>query len=439
MSAEAERAAPNRPGSTTAQVTRTLEAIAGADPRLNAFITLDIEGALEAAAACDARQAAGVSLGPFDGVIVAIKDCLDTAGLRTTRGSALYANRVPDVDAAAVANLREAGAIIIAKTNLTELSCGTIGYNAHFGFVANPVDADFYPGGSSSGSAAAIGAGLVDYALGTDTSCSIRVPAAFCGVVGLKPTFDRVAVQGNSVIARTLDHVGPMATDVKRVADLLAVIQRDLWPDPTASIAEPWDPQMTVGVLNGPFLDRTSPAVAAAYAEAIAALGSIGVSLRDVTWTVDLAEADGWANLLAADMVEAFGSDAEAAPGVLGADLVYWLERYRQITADEYAEARGAQERIRAQVIADLAPFDLIVCPTVRHGAQRWDAVDDWTRQDRVENCSIWAFTGHPALSVPWGTNAAGMPLGLQVIGRHGQDEQVLRLGLLIEQIAAAS
>jgi aspartyl-tRNA(Asn)/glutamyl-tRNA(Gln) amidotransferase subunit A len=201
-----------------------LERIARLDPKIHAYLTVAASEALEAARRCDWELISGVDRGPLHGIPLAVKDLVDTAGIRTTSGSRILADRVPQQDATAVARLRAAGAVIVGKTNLNEFACGVTTTNAHYGDTHNPWDLARSPGGSSGGSGAAVAAGLCTVAVGTDTGGSIRIPAALCGIVGLKPSYGRVSCQGIMPLSWEQDHPGPMARTVHDAALMLAVM-----------------------------------------------------------------------------------------------------------------------------------------------------------------------------------------------------------------------
>ncbi len=215
---EAGRALRKRKLSSVEMTEHALERIARLNPALNAFLTVTGDAARERAQALDQELAEGIDRGPLHGIPIAHKDCFATKGVRTTGGSKILADRVPDHDAEVVAQLDRAGAVMLGKTNLHELCYGITSNNPHFGAVHNPWDLERIPGGSSGGSAAAVAADLVFAATGTDTGGSIRVPAAFCGVVGLKPTYGRLSRRGVLPLGLTLDHVGPIARTVRDTA-----------------------------------------------------------------------------------------------------------------------------------------------------------------------------------------------------------------------------
>lgn len=414
-----------------------LDRLEAANEDLHCFITIDHAGALAAAAAADTRRQTESRLGPLDGVPVAVKDNLDTAGVRTTFGLGLFRARVPAEDAEVVSRLRAAGAVIVAKTNLTELACGTVGTNVHYGDCRNPLDPDRYPGGSSSGSAAAVAAGLVRHTIGTDTGCSIRHPAAACGVVGIKPTFGRTSNHGVSVCARGLDHVGPIAATVPEAAALLHAIQSDGHDDPGLRIGEPVT-GLRVAVLTGDFLAHCRPDVLAAFEPAAAVFGGLGAITGELDLGYDLQAIDDIANVLGVDLFDEYGALLRAAArDEVGPELWRWYDEYQQVDAAAYATAEAEQRRITAEAEARMADWDLLVTPTTRTGTGTFAEGDAEPRMMRMGNLSIWDLTGQPAATVPFGRCRNDMPLGLQIVGRRGDDARVLQLAAALEAAVA--
>ena len=406
---------------------------------VNAFISVDREGALAAAAASDGRRSNGRALGPLDGVPVAVKDNIDTAGLRTTRGSGLYVDRVPDRDAAVVERLRAAGMVMVCKSNLGELACGSEGRNEFFGDCLNPHDVERWPGGSSSGSAAAVGAGIVDLAVGSDTSCSVRAPASFCGVVGLKPTFGRISTAGVSVLSARVDHVGLIGSNVGLVAAGLAALQEPGWADPRRTTGA-LGPAYRLGVLGGDFVDGCTPDVQAVFERALAIFEANGAHLCDVRLDVDLAEADAQCNVLCVDMVAAYGADVFGRPEVVGRDVLDWFDVFQQ--GVEVGTRRRALDfqlklRVHAEQLFERRRCDVVVCPTTRSGPDLLSTVTH-DRMLRVGNLAIWNMTGQPSITVPCGTDANAMPLGLLITGRIGADDMVLAVAERFEAAMAS-
>jgi aspartyl-tRNA(Asn)/glutamyl-tRNA(Gln) amidotransferase subunit A len=280
-----------RAGETTsvALTELMLARIAALDGRLNAFITVTEDLALQQAEAADAALEAGHDAGPLHGIPVAVKDIFDTAGVRTTNGSKLFAERVPADDATAVVRLQEAGAVLLGKTNLHELAWGTTSINPYFGPVANPWAPDHHPGGSSGGSAAAVAAGMAYAALGTDTGCSVRQPAHCCGITGLKPTFGRVSKAGVFALVWSHDHVGPLTRSVADAATLLDVLAGPDPDDPYSVDAPDTDivpidapiEGLRIAVPRPYFYEGGDPEVVAVVDQALATFEGLGVTLVD--------------------------------------------------------------------------------------------------------------------------------------------------------------
>jgi len=414
-----------------------------AEDPCNSFVVVDRAGAEKAAKASDLRFAERSLLGPLDGETVAIKDNIDTAGLRTTLGSRAYSERVPIADARVVELIRDAGGVIIGKTHLTELCLGTTGRNAWLGDALHPMNPDRYPGGSSSGSAIAVASGFVRFALGTDTGGSIRHPSAACGIVGLKPTFGRVSTSGVPVTYASMDHVGPMAKTVHDAAVLLDVIS-DL--DPAESTAAGLNDSvegLRVGVLGGDFVDACDDDVRSAFDQAVDVLRGLGCHVGPVMLDVDLAGLDAASDAFGRDFAELHTDLLVGEPDSGGSrtradqqadEVQMWLRVYSDITDADYEAAQNLQRSVTSLVNEVMAEWDVLVCPSIRVAAGSWDRADTEDRLDRVGNLVLWDITGQPSLTLPCGWSQDGMPLGLLINGRFGEDAVVLRLGAAVEQ-----
>lgn len=371
--------------------------------------------------------------GPLAGVTIAVKDNVDVAGMPTGHGSPLFDADRAAADAPAVAQLRSAGAAIVAKTNMTPLACGTDGRNPHVGNVLNPLNPAHHPGGSSSGSASAVAAGLVDIALGSDTGGSIRVPAAACGVVGLKPTYGRVSTDGMGVCARSLDHLGPLARTVEMAGRALAQLQHHHWAGQTPSrpVAA-----LRVGVLVGDFVDQCSHDVRQATDHAVAAVRSLGCPVSEVELGLDLAAVDAHANVLSRDLFETYGDQIDAAPDAhVGDELRRWLALYRQVSDVAYEAALAEQRRVRTVVATAQAEVDILMCATLRALPSRVIDVVHEDRSVRTGNLTLFNMTGQPSLTVPFGSAPHGLRHAVLFTGRDGDDESVLALGAAFERI----
>ena len=402
---------------------------------LNAFITLNRDDAFTQARAADARRAAGQVLGPLDGVPVAVKDNLDTAGLRTTFGLGVFSERVPTADAEVVRRLRAAGAIIVGKTNMTELACGTVGVNEHFGDTKHPVVEGLYPGGSSSGSAAIVGGDVVHDAIGTDTGGSIRHPAAVCGRTGLKPTFGRTSNDGVSVCARTMDHVGPICFSAAHAADLLSIIQVDGIDDPTSRIGESID-GARVAVLTGEFLDPCDADVVRTFEAAPEIFEGLGAIVGELDLGLDLrAVDDEVANVLGADLLDEYGEMiATAGREAIGRELWDWYSLYEEVDPGARSQAVAEQQRLTRTVSEAMTGLDVVICPTTRTGPRSVPDGQVADRFERVGNLALWDVTGQPSITIPFGHDAAGNDLGLLITGHRGADARVLQIADAFEQ-----
>lgn len=413
-----------------AHIRDVLHRIDELDSSINAFITVDRDGALAASAQVD-------STSPIAGLAVGVKDNLDVAGLSCSYGSELFAGRVPERDGDSITRLRAAGAVIVGKTMLTELACGTTGTNTPWGDTVNPWNHERITGGSSSGSAAAVAAGMVDAAVGSDTSCSIRLPAAHCGIVGLKPTHDRISRDGLSICAGSLDHIGPITRSVRTAAEMLKAMQADGFDDPTAALIQPIE-GLRVAVLVGEFLDDCSAPVRAAFEAAVDVLRSQGVELVELDLPAslesDLLSIETAMAALAAEMLDHYGADIarfEAEGREISPSLRHWFDIYAEITPADRAAATARQKVVRTRVEQMMAQtqIDLLACPTVRITAGPRDSASEAERADRVLNCSLFDVTGQPSLTVPCGFDPDGMPIGLLLTGRLDADGTVLQTG----------
>jgi aspartyl-tRNA(Asn)/glutamyl-tRNA(Gln) amidotransferase subunit A len=421
-----------------------LDRIAASGARLNAFLLVTAERALAEARAAERDLAAGRRRGPLHGVPLALKDLFDTAGLATTAGSKVLAGHVPARDAAAYERLREAGLVLVGKTQMHEFAFGTTSDNPHHGPARNPWDLERSPGGSSGGSGAALAAGMCAASLGTDTGGSIRIPAAACGVVGLKPTLGRVSRRGVVPLCWSLDTVGPMARTVEDVALLLDAVAG---PDPedescSTRPAEAFGRELEAGVrdlaLGVPgewFFDHVEPGIVAAVEAALAALERAGARRVEVA-TPSMAGAHTAHHAIVAVEAAAFhGRWLRARPLDYGDDVRRGLELGSLVPAVDYVNARRMQTVTRRTFAAALERADVLVTPAlpaaplrVGEPMSREPAVA-WNRLLTPVN-----LAGLPALSVPCGFDGAGLPVGLQVVGRPFAEARVLRVARAVER-----
>ena len=427
-----------------------LRRIEHANPRLNAFITVSTGSALAAARDAETEIGRGRWRGPLHGVPIALKDLIDTAGIRTTAASALYEHRVPPADAGIVRRLKAAGAVIVGKTNMQEFANGATSAVSRFGPVRNPWDTARIAGGSSGGSAAAVAAGLCLGAIGTDTAGSIRQPSAYCGIVGLKPTYGLVSARGVIPLAPTLDHVGPMA---RTVADAAILLQAIAGVDPLdeastrisvpdfAALLDGDVESLRVGVARSFFFDGLDPVIEEAVNEALRVIASLTAGLVDVTLP-----AGEWEPARAAvRQAEAYAVHAEnvdSHPDLYQPETLQRLRAGRDIDTVAYTEARRAVDRARRAAEGAFEVVDAIVTPTTPVPPP---LLDDVTRDVKasmalsnrtIRNTAPFNVLGWPTISVPCGFTRAALPIGLQIATRPGDDATVLRLARAYERAA---
>jgi aspartyl-tRNA(Asn)/glutamyl-tRNA(Gln) amidotransferase subunit A len=442
--AELGRRMARRALSPLAAVEACLERIATAGAGLNAFLLVTAERARAEARAVERELAAGRARGPLHGVPLALKDLFDTAGLATTAGSRILAGNVPARDAFVVERLREAGLVLIGKTHMHEFAFGTTSDNPHAGPCRNPWDRTRSPGGSSGGNGAALAAGLCAAALGTDTGGSIRIPAAACGVVGLKPTLGRVSRRGVVPLSWSFDTVGPMARTVEDVALLLDAIAGPDGEDEACSRrpAEAFGRELEAGVrdlaLGVPdewFFDDVEPDIVAAVEAALAALERAG-GRRVAVATPGMAEAHTAHHAILAVEAAAFhGRWLRERPDDYGDDVRRGLELGSFVPGVDYVNARRQQTVTRGTFAAALARADVLVTPALPAAPPR--VGEPMSREPAVAwNRLLTPFNlaGLPALSVPCGFDGAGLPVGLQVVGPPYAEARLLRVARAVER-----
>jgi aspartyl-tRNA(Asn)/glutamyl-tRNA(Gln) amidotransferase subunit A len=418
------------------ELTRTiLDRIGKLNPVLNAYITVTSEAALNSAreAESDIRHKKWRS--PLHGIPIALKDLFDTAGVRTTAGSAVFKDRVPTEDADVVRLLKAPGAVLLGKTNMHEFAFGGSTLVTAFGGVHNPWKLDYVAGGSSGGSAAAVAAGLCFGALGSDTAGSIRAPAAYCGIVGLKPTFGLVSTTGVIPLSWSLDHVGPMTRTVEDTALMLEAITGKKYA--SSLYARP--AKVRVGVARDFFFEKLESEIEQAVNRALSVLEKLNGGIRDVT-----IPARGQEELRATiRAAEAYAYHAEfiaKTPELYQAETLGRLRAGAEVSAVDYIHARQQLERTRRTVGDVFRTVDVIVTPTCpvnpppiseftpdRNGTPEFVARN-------IQDTSPFNVYGWPAISVPCGFTASGLPIGLQIAGPSGRDLIVLQVAHAYEQ-----
>jgi aspartyl-tRNA(Asn)/glutamyl-tRNA(Gln) amidotransferase subunit A len=406
-----------------------LERIEAVDPILNSYITVMADSAREAAREVDATARAGKP--------IALKDLYATKDVRTTFACAAFADWTPDYDATVVTRLKQAGAIIIGKQNMHEAAAGSSSLVSHFGPVRNPWNVDYIAGGSSGGSAAALAAGLAAGALGSDTAMSIRQPAAYCGVVGLKPTFGRVSKHGALTLSWSLDHAGPMARSSRDAALLLQAIAGFDPQDPSSADIEVPDylsaltgdlTGLRIGIPRRHFFEQCSPDVLAALELAIETLRRLGAAVSDC----ELPDPEDMLMFGRAILrIEASAYHAERLskrPELLSPGLRDMVEGGAQFSAVQYLQAQRIRNVLSQEFARAMEPFDALVTPTTPWPAERIAEDQPSKTGPRMRNTMPFNFAGLPAISTPCGFDERGLPIGLQVVGHSFDEATTLRI-----------
>jgi aspartyl-tRNA(Asn)/glutamyl-tRNA(Gln) amidotransferase subunit A len=426
----------------TAAYLRRIERL---QPTINAFITVTAEQALDSARRLDAELRTGNDRGPLHGIPVIYKDSIDTRGVRSTAGAAIFRDRVPERDAAMVRRLDHAGMVTLGKANMSELGSGSAGVNAFYGNVHNPRDLERAPGGSSSGTGAALAAGMTHTGIGTDAGGSIRQPASRCGVFGLRPTFGRVSLAGVWPRTRTLGVAGPMtlcARDAGLMLNALAGFDAD-YPGSLDAPVEDFTAQIGAGVRGlrlGVIEDYTftdiDPEVEHALRSAVDVLASLGASIE----TVRIPELTGaleystlFANVLLYEFNQIMRSRYDAADRSLFGPAIHAdLARGAQVTRETYERILRERPRQSAAVKQVFGKVDALLAPVLPNVTPLQTAGPEVWALGRRFNLPF-SFVGAPSASVPCGL-AGGMPVGLQVVANDRQEALLLRIADAFEQ-----
>lgn len=413
--------------------TSCLARIEQLNPTINAFITVMHDSALEEARKAEAEINAGNWRGPLHGIPIGLKDLIDTAGVKTTCGSALFADRVPAHDAEVVQRLKHAGAVLIGKQNMQEFAYGGTSAWSHFGPVHNPWDVDRIAGGSSGGSAAAVATGMCFGAIGTDTGGSVRQPAAFCGIVGLKPTYGRVSLRGVFPLSPSLDHVGTLTRSVVDAALMLQVIEESL-DRPVESYVDALDVKTRprIGVVRRPFFDELDPELERTIKKGLEQVRELAVDVVEIELPSIPTAVQG------PEVYAVHAKYLSESPELYGP----WMrERLRQATEIDivaYIEARQELDRVRRCVGDVFSEVDLLVTPTspvppitIKEALEMSPPPGGelWLRNTRPFNAY-----GLPAISIPCGFTSNGLPIGLQIAGPNFGEASLLAFAFAFEQ-----
>lgn len=440
---EAAAALRRREISSAELTAAALQRIERLNPSTNAMQTVMAESARERARRADEELARGEGRGPLHGIPIAVKDLFRTKGVRTTGGSKLFEDYVPDYDATVVEWLREGGAVLIGKTGMHELAYGITSSNPHFGAVRNPWDRDRIPGGSSGGSGAAVAAGMVSMAMGSDTGGSIRIPAAFCGVVGLKPTYGRVTRFGAMPLAFTLDHMGPLTRSVRDAAAVLNCIAGYDAGDETSSRrpvenyvpdVEPSIRGLRIGFPENFYFERLDPDVDAAVRAAFNAAASRGAEIVPLR-VPDIAAINTVARVILLAEASALMEPHLERRDQFGADVLALLDQGRFLPATDYINAQRLRRAMQCEFARLWSHVDCLFTPTTPVTAPRIGettvSVGSETEDVRLAATRLVRAInplGLPAVSIPCGTDRRSLPIGLQIVGPPFAEALILRV-----------
>ena len=437
--------------SPVALTAHLLDRIDALNPRLNAFLTVCADEALAAARLAEEQSARGEATGPLHGIPVPIKDLSRTAGVRTTRGSLIYKDDVPDADDLVVASIKAAGGIVIGKTNTPEFGHRGTTENLLGGPCRNPWDIERTPGGSSGGSAAAVASGLSPVAQGSDGGGSIRVPANYCGVYGLKPSRGRVpAPYGETGGWNVFGVAGPLTRDVRDAAVMLNVMAGPYPENPMSILDAP--PDFTEGLHDGvrglrvayaPSIGRmpVDPEVRAVVRDAASLLADLGAEVDEIDPDVDgLTLRESFRKIFVSDMSAGLGHLLDTRADDLMPTMREYLELAATWTVADLAQALRDMERFNGLMRGVFLDHDLLLSPVNAVPAfpiEGWpDTIDGQPVEARwgfTPFCYLYNMTGQPAASVPYGFSNGGLPIGVQLVARHADEATLLRASAAIE------
>jgi len=429
--AEAAQALRRRQTTSLALTNACLHRIAAAQPRLHAFITVLADSARAEATAADRELAAGRPRGPLHGIPLAVKDLLDAKGVPTTAASRHWANNIPSADAPALANLRRAGAVLLGKLNMDEFAYNFTGETSAYGTARNPWNPAHSPGGSSGGAAVAIAAGLCLGAIGSDTGGSIRLPAAFCGVTGLKGTYGAVPTAGAAVLAGSLDHLGPLA----RTAEDAARLHEALGAPPI--LEKRVNPKsLRLGLARQLFWDHIDPETDLLLAEAIKTLAALTAGARPVTLP-PLERSPllpgfphAYAEIIAAESYAYHAQRLQQHPELFHPTTKTNLTGGAAVTPARYQAALASLRRLRADPVPWFRQADILLTPTAPGPAFPFGQHD----LVYLRNAAQWNLLGFPALSLPCGFTKNNLPVGLQLIAAPHREDQLIAAATAFER-----
>ena len=413
------------------------------NPKLNAFITVTADSALDEARQAEAEIQHGEWRGPLHGIPLALKDLIDTAGVRTTAASALFKDRIPAEDAEVVKRLKAAGAVLLGKQNLHEFAYGGSSLVSYFGDVHNAWNPEHIAGGSSGGSATAVAAGMCYGAIGTDTAGSIREPASLCGVVGLKPTFGAVSTRGVIPLSQSLDHVGTIARTVEDAAIIFQAIAKETdvvqgWGSASpVRIEDPPAHKLRIAVPRKFFCEELDPEVASAFEQALSVLSTMS-DISEINLEVPIDR-----TLQKAESYAYHCEFVRQSPELYQPETLRRIRTGEGISPEDAAQCKRELQEARKQIASVFNDVDLLITPTTPTPApviSELKANPDLLRPRELallRNTRPMNVWGLPAISVPCGFTQSGLPIGLQIIGPHGGESEVLQLAHAYEQATA--
>lgn len=415
-----------------------LARIAAENDALRAFITVSAEQALAEAARAESEIANGRYRGPLHGIPVSVKDLVDVAGIPTTSGSRVPPRR-PTHDAPVVANLRRAGAVLVGKTNLHEFAFGTTTDETAFGAVLNPYDRSRSAGGSSAGAAVALVERMCYGSVGTDTGGSIRIPAAACGVTGLKPTHGEISIDAVVPLSATLDHLGPLALNV---ADAAVLYHAMLDGEPrTERVPRPAEGPLWIGVPVPYFLDKLDSGTQAMFAQARSALERAGHSVSDLEIAHAVRTPDVYLHIVLPESAWYHAPLLARHPGEYSPGVRLRLEMGRYVLAEDYLRAMHARLALRRAVDRALNGLDALLLPALPIGAPPLgaasvpiDGASEPIRGLMLRLTQLFNITGHPAIALPCGLAHDGLPRSVQLVGHRGGTDRLLAVAAAVER-----
>ena len=413
-----------------------LQRIDERNPGLNAFILVMSENARRQAAELDRELAAGRDRGLLHGVPISVKDLFDVSGTPTTAASRVREGHIATTDAEVVVRAREAGAVIVGKTNLHEFAFGTTNDESAFGPARNPHDPARSPGGSSGGSAASVAAGMALGTIGSDTGGSIRIPAAACGIVGLKPTFGEIGLGGAVPLATSLDHAGPLASTVRDTwLFYCALAGREFQP-----AAPPTAAALKLAVLRGYFCEVLDDEVRARFEEALERLRASGAAVDEARIEHASLTSPAYMHISFGEAAAYHARTIEAVPHLYTPPVRQRIELARYVLAEDYVRAQEIRRALQREVDAALDGRTALVLPTlpipapaIGQASAQVGTAKHPVRALMLRLTQLFNLTGHPAISIPCGTTAAGLPCGLQLVGTRGGTTALLSAASTVE------